>query len=136
MTYPSLFLVQGNKKTDGSFFLLPDPIRTTSQGAALVLLRLYGKLVKDRSFSAFLKRLPRGPFRKAGAKVLPLFLTSKYFNDFFSRNFSRKIDSVDFQHYHFFAFFDERRKVRPFSANQIPNRIKTVPTSAMGVRGS
>jgi len=136
MTYPSLFLVQGNKKTDGSFFLLPDPCTTCIARGRSCTTSSVWKTCQRSLLSALLKRLPRGPFRKAGAKVLPLFRTSKYFNDFFSINFSGKTDSADFQCYHFFAFFDEQRKVRPFSANQMPNRIKTVPTSAMGVRGS
>ena len=109
---------------------------TPAEGAALVLLRLYGKLTQRSLFIALLKRLPRAPFRKAGAKVLPLFRTTKLFSDFFSIIFSAKSEDADFLHYHFSTFLVGWRKDGPFSANQMPNNTKTVPTRAIGVRGS
>jgi hypothetical protein len=58
-------------------------MKTPAKGAALVLLRLYGKLNQRSLFIALLKRLPRAPFRKAGAKVLHVFLPTKHFSIFF-----------------------------------------------------
>ena len=126
---------------------LPDPTRTrclgnripepqhARQGRSCTTSSVWETFQRSL-FSALLKGSLQAPSRKAGAKVLPLFHTAKHFYHFFSRNFSEKSEMADFHAYHFFAFSDEGRQKEPFSANQMPNKTKTVPTRAMGVRGS